>query len=207
MITLADKQIRDALHRKTLRKHHRAPNTLVVDELGLMHGKCRADIAVINGHLFGYEIKSDEDTLSRLPEQVRAYCEVFDRVTVVVGKKHVNLVRNIVPDWWGITVAQRGERGAVNFESERSGQFNKNLNLFSIAQLLWKSEVSQILSELGVPSKLLRQRRSELYRLLVELMKPNDLHRKVRDCLRSRKNWRCHPQPSQYDDSYPPISK
>jgi hypothetical protein len=53
-----DPLIRKAFHCSFLQKEHAAPTTLVVDELGLEHGKCRADIAVINGHLIGYEIKS-----------------------------------------------------------------------------------------------------------------------------------------------------
>ena len=200
MNTLADKHIREALHRKKFRRQHCAPNTLVVNELGLMHGKYRADIAIINGHLIGYEIKSDEDTLNRLPDQVRAYSDIFDRVTIVVGTKHEDVVSNIIPDWWGITVVKRGIRGGVCFNTAQRGGINGDVNLFSVAQLLWKNEVISILTEFGVPAKTLRQRRSELYRLLVELMDPNDLRRKVRDCLRIRKNWRCHPQPSRCDD-------
>jgi hypothetical protein len=206
MFTLADKQIREALHRKKLCRHYYAPDTLVVDELGLMHGKYRADIAVINGHLIGYEIKSDEDTLYRLPEQVKAYCDVFDRVTVVVGMKHADVVSNIVPDWWGIVVVRRGNRGGILFESSRTGQINRDVNLFSIAQLLWKNEVSSILAEFGVPSKTLRQRRSELYRMLVELLNPIDLRHYVRECLRSRKTWRYHPQPSGCDGLCQPFA-
>ena len=68
-----DAQIRSSFHSKKLRRHHATPDTLVVDELGLKHGKCRADIAVINGHLIGYEIKSDDDSLHRLARQVEAY--------------------------------------------------------------------------------------------------------------------------------------
>ncbi len=61
-----DPEIRRAYHRLRLARHHRDPNTLVVDELGLQHGESRADIAVVNGHLLGVEIKSDVDTLIAL---------------------------------------------------------------------------------------------------------------------------------------------
>ena len=52
-----DGRIRAAFHGKILRRQHLCPETLVLDELGLMHGRCRADIAVVNGCLIGYEIK------------------------------------------------------------------------------------------------------------------------------------------------------
>ena len=56
-----DERIRAAFHRKVLRRHHANANTLVIDELGLKHGKRRAVIAFINGHINGYEIKCDYD--------------------------------------------------------------------------------------------------------------------------------------------------
>lgn len=207
MVALDDAQIREALHRMRLCRHHRAANTLVVNELGLKHGKCRADIAVINGHLIGYEIKSDEDSLSRLAEQVQAYNDVFDRVTVVVGRKHANAVYSKVPDWWGITVAQRGPRGGFHFVSARIGHINSDVHLFSVAQLLWKNEACGILAEFGVPSKVLRQERAALYKLLVELLPPVELKRRVRDCLRQRKNWRYLAQPSPSDGLSPLAAK
>ena len=196
MVGLDDKQIREALHRKRLKTHHRAANTLVVNELGLNHGMCRADIAVINGHLSGYEIKSDKDTLTRLPEQVRAYSDVFDRATVVVGAKYASQVLPMVPEWWGVIVTQRGPRDGICFESVRQARINRDVHLFSVAQLLWKSEAIGLLAELGVPPKALRQNRSELYGMLVEVMTPASLRRKVRDCLRARSNWRCPAPPS-----------
>jgi hypothetical protein len=67
-----DRDVRQALHRKVLKEHHGDANTLVVDELGLRHGTCRVDIAVVNGFIHGYEIKSDADTLERLPRRRRA---------------------------------------------------------------------------------------------------------------------------------------
>src|SRR5438093_602201 len=101
-LIMNDALIRERFHKQRLWRFHASPNTLVVDELGLKHGKCRADIAVINGHLAGYEIKSDEDSLDRLEEQVEVYSAVFDRATVVVGTKHVGSIRSVVPRWWGI---------------------------------------------------------------------------------------------------------
>ena len=80
-----DVEIRQNFHRKILRRQHAHKDTLVIDELGLQHGKCRADIAVVNGHLVGYEIKSSSDSLSRLKQQVESYNAVFDRVFIVAG--------------------------------------------------------------------------------------------------------------------------
>ena len=108
-----DIEIRHYFHKKKLRKHHAAKNTLVVDELGLKHGKCRADIAVINGHLDGFEIKSDRDTLSRLSDQISVYNLVFDHATLIVGPRHIEEAKTQVPEWWGVIFCEEGRRGAA----------------------------------------------------------------------------------------------
>jgi hypothetical protein len=107
-----DALIRENFHRKILRKHHEAPGTLVIDELGLRHGTNRADIAVLNGHFIAYEIKSDEDSLKRIESQITAYNAIFDRATVIVGRRHLEKVERLVPRWWGITAALQGRRRA-----------------------------------------------------------------------------------------------
>lgn len=187
---LNDRKVRGSLHQKVLRRHHVRSDTLVIDELGLNHGRYRADVAVINGHLIGFEIKSDEDTLARLEEQIRAYDAVFDRSTAVVGRRHVSKAMTTLPKWWGVMMADLGPRGAVRFKSIRQATRNRSVNPFSVAQLLWRDEAETILVERGAPRRLLRQPRAALYKELTSVLPLADLQEKVRDCLRSRRNWR-----------------
>jgi len=44
-IQMNDHDIRVNIHKKILMRHHKNNNTLVIDELGLKNGDCRADIA------------------------------------------------------------------------------------------------------------------------------------------------------------------
>jgi len=194
--TLNDSDIRGSLHRKVLRKHHARDNTLVVDELGLNHGRCRADVAVINGHLIGFEIKSDEDTLARLEEQISAYDATFDRSTAVVGCRHVGKAKVMLPPWWGIMLARRGPRGAVRFERIRHATRNDSVDPFSVARLLWRDEAEAILAGGDVPRKVLRQPRAVLYKELVKMLPLRELRKQVRDCLLNRKKWRRLQSPS-----------
>ena len=60
---MRDVDVRRAVHNKILRHHHGQDDTLVLDELGLLGGDTRVDIAVVNGKIHGYELKSDRDTL------------------------------------------------------------------------------------------------------------------------------------------------
>src|ERR1700674_1251921 len=70
---LRDSEIRAALRAKLHSIHSQDPETVVIDELSLCQGDARVDMAVVNGSLSGYEIKSDRDTLTRLPRQLAVY--------------------------------------------------------------------------------------------------------------------------------------
>jgi len=186
-----DAEIRQSFHRKMLRRQHTRKDTLVIDELGLNHGKCRADIAVVNGHLVGYEIKSDNDSLRRLGLQVESYNAVFDRAFIVVGDRHIDRIQDHVPEWWGVIVSSRGPRGAINFSMIRKAQVNRSVDLISVARLLWRDEAVEILQQRRLPSRVLRQPRAVLYKLLAELLNTCELRKAVRQYLQKRKNWRC----------------
>lgn len=57
-------------------------------------GSCKADIVILNGTSTVYEIKSDRDSLCRLPNQISNYQKVFGSVYVISGKSHVNEILN-----------------------------------------------------------------------------------------------------------------
>ena len=117
----------------------------IFEELGVQHGAARIDIAVINGLMHGYEIKSDSDTLERLPEQMKEFSAVFDKLTLVVGKRHLYDAINIVPDWWGIIVAKIDANHEIFFQTIREAEDNQSQVGVSIVRLLWKEEALQIL--------------------------------------------------------------
>lgn len=187
-----DPLIRIAFHGSFLQREHITPNTLVVDELGLKHGTCRADIAVINGHLDGYEIKSNEDTLKRLKKQVDVYNAVFDHSSLVLEKSHLDEALKVVPTWWGIILANKDENGHVCFETVRKPIQNNIVDDCAVAQLLWKNEAQEILSNLGVKGKRLRECRANLYQYMVDILESETLRGLVREYLKNRQAWR-HP--------------
>ncbi|MBZ0146000.1 MAG: sce7726 family protein [Pseudorhodoplanes sp.] len=202
---MRDRDVREALHRKVLKEHHGDANTLVLDELGLRHGACRVDIAVVNGYLHGYEIKSDSDTLDRLPAQVAIYCAVLDRVTLVVGERHVEKARPLLPEWWGIKVVKAGPRGGITFETAQPFQMNPGIDRLALAELLWRPEVIEILSERGASKGLLKKPRGVLYRHLAETVELHELRSLIRQRLKARERWRGHRPSSSNVDSSTPI--
>lgn len=202
-----DAQIRAAFHKKVLWRHHANSTTLVIDELGLQHGRRRADIAVVNGHLNGFEIKSNKDSLSRLGGQVKAYTAVFDKASIVVEERHLPGVQALVPVWWGIVVCTRGPRGAISFESIRRSLTNQTVDLFSVAQLLWRNEAAEILEDMAIPMRVLRSKRAVLYEHLIELIDPHELRRMVREQIKKRAGWRRPIRPCGDDGLSQPASR
>ena len=71
---LKDYDIRQALIKQIKKENQRHTDSSfrIIEELSVCDGDARVDIAVANGRLCGYGIKSDFDTFDRLPNQI--YC-------------------------------------------------------------------------------------------------------------------------------------
>lgn len=203
---MRDRDVRTAVLKKVIADHVADPSTLVVEELGLEHGACRVDIAVVNGFLHGYELKSDADTLSRLPFQIDAYSKVLDRATLIAGERHIDAAIGLLPDWWGIKVATRGSRGAIHIETVRPVSNNPAASPVHIAQLLWRDEVIAILEGLGVEKKALRTNRAGLYSLLAVTVGLVELRQMVREHLKLREVWRRPVQRESHGDLLPHLA-
>jgi hypothetical protein len=189
-MTTNDRIIRTAL-KADLEKLHAGDDKLrIVEEFGIEHGAIRIDIAVVNGLLHGYEIKSDRDTLLRLPEQMDAYNSVFDQVTLVVGKQHLYDAIRMVPDWWGITVAKLGTNDSVVLNRIREAKDNAGQSNISIARLLWRREALGILEEAGKADGLRSKPRKFIYERLSTILDQETLEEKVREILFFREDWR-----------------
>ncbi|NJS14073.1 MAG: sce7726 family protein [Sphingopyxis sp.] len=188
--------VRKALKREVLKQHERDVDTLVLHELGLRHGAARVDVAVVNGALHGYEIKSDADTLERLPAQIATYGLVLDKATLVVGERHAPKAVALLPDWWGVKIATQGPRGGISLHEEKRARTNPSIDPLAVAELLWSNEVRAILRELGFIEKELRKPRAHLYRELVAALELDELRDTTRRVLKGREKWRCQPQPA-----------
>jgi hypothetical protein len=202
---LNDPIIRQAFHLEYLINYHNEPDTLVLDEFGLCHGECRADIVVVNSHMNGYEIKSGADTLKRLKTQIAYYDSIFDHSSIIVEEKHLTDVRDIVPYWWGIILSLQ-TKNDFEFINIRHAEFNEITSSSAVIQLLWRNEAQDILSKLGLKASQLNNNRSILYDFLVNMLNPAELRNIVRNTLKSREGWRDHERPSLNDDLCLPAS-
>lgn len=197
---LNDNDIRVALRSELMALCENEPGTFVLDEFAIGHGAARIDIAVINSRLKAFEIKSDEDTLERLPYQARFYNAVFDQVTLVVGYRHAYEALRIVPNWWGVKLAGKLPDGSVEIAEARQPRANPSVDALSIAELLWRAEALHILEGLHCADGVRSKPRATVYRRLVEVMDTDGVRNVVCDKLKKRKDWRSAAKQGLCDD-------
>lgn len=189
-LVLNDSAIRSAMKGDLLLEQMQDPATLVIDELGLKHGRVRADIVVVNAALSAFEIKSARDNLKRLPQQIHVYGCIADYATLVTVEKYVEPALSLLPTWWGLEVAEKSSAGSPRFSSVRTAQPNPEVDPISVARLLWREEALALLVASGTRTCLRRTRRADLYNLLAQLLPLDTLRAKVREFLRLRTGWR-----------------
>jgi len=187
---MRDADIRGCLRRRLVAAYGGDRSTLILDELGICSGLARVDMAVVNGELKGFEIKSDRDSLTRLPSQSHLYGKVFDTMTLVTGPRHLKKVRSSVPAWWGIVVANTNQNGSLRLEQVRCDGINDKQDGHSLVQLLWRDEALELLRTSGLARGLRNRARSYLWETLVVNVSLGDLRSMVREQLKTRKNWR-----------------
>lgn len=188
MIMLKDNDIREVLLGELCYRHANDDETKIVNEMGVLHGQSRIDVAVINGILHGYEIKSESDNLVRLPSQIVDYNSVFDRMTIVVQRNYLDEVRKMVPKWWGIMLITKWDK-KINIREVRKGKFNPNIDPFALSHLLWRDEALDILKERDLHKGYLSKPRKEIYQRLIECLEIEELRKCISKQLRSRKQW------------------
>ncbi|WP_336151284.1 sce7726 family protein [Acinetobacter ursingii] len=195
-----DQDIRHALHSRLQKQYYVKDDHLVIDELSLEHGRNRVDIAVFDSCIHGYEIKSSKDNLLRLQNQLSQYSKSLQKVTFVVAENHFKDVMISTPEWCGLILVTKGPRGGVSFRSMRRAKLNPNVDFFSLAHILWKSEAIDLLYQYGVTERLEYKTRKELYKQLNQVMTVQQLALEIKTKLLKRGNWRADEQPLSYDD-------
>lgn len=164
----------------------RSPRAAAIDELAIKHGKFRVDVCAIAGDLHGFEIKSDQDTLTRLPAQAKHFSLVFHRMTLVVGPSLLGKALALLPPWWGILLVTVDEEGGTRFAELREAAPNPRPNYRWVVRLLWRGELLDCLQAAGVRgcSKL---KYWEVANRMLEVFTPEELTARVALVLRARK--------------------
>jgi hypothetical protein len=191
---LSDAEIRPALRPKILRDYGDADSVLI-EELGLCRGQVRVDMALVNGHLHGFEIKSDRDSLKRLGVQAEIYSKVFDRMTIVAGERHLDQVLECLPPWWGVLQVAQGASG-VQFKSHRKGRINPSRDSRTLVELLWLEDAITFLEQRDLARGVRGKPRRVVWDKVCNCYTLNEIAENVRERLKARARYQDLPQPS-----------
>ncbi|MEW5012260.1 sce7726 family protein [Clavibacter michiganensis subsp. michiganensis] len=149
----------------------------------------RIDLALIGKTLVGYELKSDLDTLNRLPRQMQAYGEVFEYCTLVVTERHLQRARQELRPGWGLAVVSQTLDGTYGYQQIRKARFLKTGSKEAVAGLLWRDEALTLLEQLGQSKGIRSKPRQILQSRLSEVCDLPQLRSLVAETLTARQGW------------------
>lgn len=161
---------------------------LLVPEVCIDQWSCRVDLAILNTDFHGYEIKSESDSLRRLPRQMQSYLKVCNTVTLVCTRKHVEPALLLLPASVAIKVARLKSDGSIDFDTIHTGRQNVERKIEALAALLWRVEAQALLREAGFRGYS-RLRRHELAAAIADYLDHDVALQKVMAILR-RRDWR-----------------
>jgi hypothetical protein len=181
---LSDAQMRSALH-VLLQERHRDSDTLVLNEMAVAYGYSKMDVAVLNGRLEGYEIKSDRDTLARLDHQLFSYRKLCDFLTIVTTERHRAAVLKVVPDWCGVAIATADEH-QIRYTTLREARLNPERDLHALLRQLRLTETRRLAQIFGFRAPKIVNK-LQVHDFLADHVQHDDLRRATLGILRLRR--------------------
>lgn len=184
--------MRDSEIRQSLVEHFRArkkSQAVLISEVDVRWSvPARLDLLLVSDRIHGIEIKSDFDSLRRLPRQVAAYSAVTERCTVVVGERHTDAAREAVPDWWGVWIARAHGPSLPKVVQVRRGKANPSVDPLAVLTLLTRPQLTGALTKAGF-SGLSAASVDELRALLVGSASLASVVSTARHAMLARSDW------------------
>lgn len=181
-----DPEIREVLLKKFVDKYKNADSCLILEEVGIMHGSSIVDLTVISKfYNQAFEIKSAQDSLTRLPKQLKDYIQVFDYITIISQPSHLEEIKGIAPHFVGIMLAY--DNG--DLEYVRQPTANSFVRKEKLIQLLWRDEVYKILRENG-HKKISHLSNAKVKKLACSTYDIKAIREMVFNVLKSRSDWK-----------------
>lgn len=186
-----DKDIRLLLFRELANRPEfiSDPETIIINELDVCFGNAIIDVAAINEQIYGFEIKSEQDSLGRLPVQASFYAKVFNRISLVTVEKHCSKAQEILPSYWGIDCVYEKD-GCLIIENLRPAGTNEEIDTVSLLMFLWKNELLELLYNNGIAKGIKSKTRIALARKAAEELPEELISAFVKHKLKNRKAWK-----------------
>lgn len=112
----------------------------------------RADLLVLpdGESSVGYEIKTDRDTLVRLPQQVPMYDHCCARRVLATTPRHVGAARRVIPAAWGLVLLDPETHAVTEQVRAAQPQASDLASRLLLANDLWSEELNALLADVGV---------------------------------------------------------
>jgi len=131
---------KNVIANKILLGRHSLRTATLISELRANSSK--ADVVILNGTSCVYEIKTELDSLNRLPSQLEDYKKIFDKIYVVTHEKFLGVLEENLNDDIGIICLSE----KYQLSEKRQAESNKkNTDPASIFNSLRKSEYTNII--------------------------------------------------------------
>jgi hypothetical protein len=146
-------------------KHDLNKSTLLTE---FRSDNSKADVVIVNGTTSVYEIKTELDSLDKLPNQLNSYCKLFDKIHVVTHEKFLEKVLKVADKSIGLILLDSN----LKLNEIRKAKSNKNnLDPNAIFDSLRKQEyLSIIKNHYGylpeVPNTLINKECRKLFLLI-----------------------------------------
>lgn len=153
-------------------------------QVGIENGAVIVDAAHLQSDgWWGFEIKTDQDSLSRLWRQVYHYERVFDYCVLIVGARHLPQAKKLLPVHWGISQLADGQVTTIRKPKRNTPKAE------SIVRLLWRDEAYGLLTAHG-HRRISSATSKKLWNLATQHFSLQDLQTHVARILRSRPTWK-----------------
>ena len=191
----SDKDIRD--HLKAHFKKY-SPGMPVFEEVSIPGVYPRTgvvmDIVCITAaanHIWGIEIKSDKDTLKRLPAQIAAYNRICDACFLITTMKHRYEALKCLPSWWNLLIydGYLGPQGIQPSLTPSCRHFFER-SPAAMLELVWKEDlVREIVSKTGyLKSQLLKHSKGSLAEMAIAIFGLDKIRQLTAEAIIRKKN-------------------
>ncbi|MGB2862637.1 MAG: sce7726 family protein [Sedimentisphaerales bacterium] len=181
MAPLNDKLIRTNLISK-LKKQTIKPKA-VIEELRIHNGNAIADVVALYKEAHCFEIKGDGDKIERAIKQGHYFNLAFRKITLVTTTKHSDKAIDVLPEFWGIIIAEKKNNNITLRYARRAGKnpnFDKKLALLT----LWKNEMLALIEKKNRATQ--NKSRKLLAQLISQSKKKKELSNEISDMLLRR---------------------
>ncbi|WP_170828364.1 sce7726 family protein [Asticcacaulis taihuensis] len=148
MTRIDEAALKAAVIDRLIATRHADDNSVIVTEMTVANWSRRADVVLANGKLWGFEIKSELDSLSRLKGQVETFTKYFEKFVLVLAERFVDEMLESIPEGVGLWSADK-----VGNLTQKIAPKQTQLSAESYISLMTATEIKKLLTCNGLKTE------------------------------------------------------